>query len=522
MQPWRTLRSLAIVASILLALTCLGCGPTNGGDTPEKQGSLDQMKSVSFLFPGEEPADWHVVRPVIDEASFLHVGASLDFRWVARVEYSQRVAVIGSAGDAPDAFVCAQPQRFYPDFRRLALSGEIADISETFPEHAPALYNKFSSVDLSFAEVDGSVFAVPSLLPKATATSIVVDRVLFSKYGLAEIRTLDDYEDFLRVIKNNEDKVPGTISGLPSTLDLFARVLGYAVFDHQLGLVYRWDDPDMTIVPWEQTPEFIQIVQRLVSWYDEGLLVARANHEDTASFVYHGDYFAGASNSNGVSSSAGASEDGADALQNPHVFVLSPDMPIQRDSPMGRFHHNGAFVFSAGSPNAVTALRFLDWVHLSRENYYLTVYGLEGVHYDTSRTGYPLPAVGVDYRDRRYYNWDGSWALRNLEFILPEPYHDWDPATDPRVLVAETTSYPPHGAVSFIPDQDLQAIADRRSLAIGRFDYNLVTGRIANSLDVDVLLNQLPPAETALIHSRAGAAGSRELARVRPRAAEPT
>ncbi len=58
-----------------------------------------------------------------------------------------------------------------------------------------------------------------------------------------------------------------------SSIGLFAEANGYVNFNYILGLVYKWDDPEMRIIPWEQTPEYRRGIETILKWTNNGYLL---------------------------------------------------------------------------------------------------------------------------------------------------------------------------------------------------------------------------------------------------------
>jgi len=89
------------------------------------------------------------------------------------------------------------------------------------------------------------------------------------KYNIPEIKNYSDYEYYLKTVKSNEtDVVPGII--YDKSIGLFAEANGYVVLDKNLSLVYKWNDSDMKIIPWEQTLEFKNLTNIVINWFNKG------------------------------------------------------------------------------------------------------------------------------------------------------------------------------------------------------------------------------------------------------------
>lgn len=481
---------------IMLATACLifslsGCSGRSEDDLdgyePPEIGNLEHT-NLKFLFPGSKPANWQNVKTEIEKRMSDTLNASLDFRWIEYSQYFNLMKVLDSSNEIYDAFVVVKPEALYPDFTVFAREGKLKDITDIFPVSAPLLFSKYTSEELEYASVDGKLYAVPSLYPRAQCSYLLVDDALLRKYDLPDITDYDKYELFLKTIKDNEpDLTPGTIANSVGSIQLLARASGYVIADEAKRLVYKWDDPEMKLIPWEKTPEFREVVARVVDWYKKDYLVYDPDQLRTASFILDGMLSPPSDEPATLTFVIGETKEIKES--NPmRMFHLYPEMKARRENPMGNFHYNGSFVFPAASVNTERALQFLEWVQKSSENYYLMKYGIEGEDYILSGD-IPSYPQGMDFFNSSYMYWDGNWAFENMEYI-PESLDAGTGTESYREFLDKYSDYPPHGA--FYPNYGpLQQAADERVRLFDEFEYKLAQGQILDASEVDSFINRL-------------------------------
>jgi putative aldouronate transport system substrate-binding protein len=452
--------------------------------------------SVKFLFPGTEPKNWQNVKTEIEKRSQNKLNISLDFKWVEYTQYLNTVNVLDSSGEVYDAFIVAKPDAKYPDFTRLAREGKLKDITQLFPSSAPSLYSMYTAEELKYATVDGKLYAVPSLYTQASCTYLTADDSLLKKYHISDINDYNDYEAYLKIIKENEpDLIPGTIANRVNTLALFARASGYVIADEANRLVYKWDDPEMKLMAWEKTSEFYDTIAYIIDWYDKGYIAFEPDQTKVTSFIYEGILVPPSSEAQSMITldSSGRIKE----LNPMRAFHLYPEKHVQRDSPMGSFYSNGSFVFPAASQNADRALRFLEWVQQSRENYLLMTCGIENQDYVLLTQGYPALPKDMEFANRTFMYWDGYWAFRNdkYEYGYTSAIKS-DTFETPLEFLEKNSKYPPHG--TFYPDYGtLQQTAIDRQNAYSEFEFKLTKGQIQDMTEVDAFINKLDSLGTA-------------------------
>ncbi len=496
-------RSILTISMILpLLLLPAGCASGSGGEKEKEEDESFMQKyeapaeklehtSLKFYFPGTEPKSWPDVKAELEKRSADTVNASLDFKWIEFNQYINQMKTLEASGDVFDAFCLGKPDSFYPDFTALARESKLADITTLFPKNAQSLYSKYSQEELGYAKVNGKLYAVPSLYPAAYCTYLMVDDALYKKYNIPEITNLDQYEAYLKAVKdNNPDLFPGIIANGVDSMKLFARAFGYVILDEFQNLVYKWDDPKMTIKAWEQTPGFLEASNKIADWYSKGYLQDASNLDQSkvTSFVYYGELSPPSEEPQKMTFSTASGEV---KESNPlKVFYLYPEKKVQRDNSMGTFFMNGSFAFPASSTNTARALRFLDWVQQTRDNYYLMLYGIENKDY-VLNNGYPTIPDGQDFNNRSYMYWDGNWALRNAEYnpTLPKDAYGAgiNTLTD---FLGKYSEYAPHGA--FYPDYGkLKDMAAQRSQAVQQFEFNLSQGKIKDPAEVTKFIGDM-------------------------------
>ncbi len=492
--------NIRLIASILAAaffvFILTGCSGTTGEEDDlsflEEYEPAEKLEHavVKFLFPGSEPKNWKNVKAELDKRTSNAINVSLDFKWIEFSQYLETVKTIGASNEIYDAFIVSKPEPFYPDFTALAREGRLKDISDIFPSSAPLLFSKYSSEELKYASVDNKLYAVPSLYPWARCAYLIVDDTLLRKYNLPDITDYENYELFLKTIKDNEpDLTPGTIANRVSTINLFARASSYVIADESKNLVYKWDDPEMKLIPWEKTPEFYEIINYAIDWYRKGYLVYEPELMKTASFIDEGQLTPPTEETSTMTFSS--SDTQKIEQSNPmRAFHLYPEMQVQRDNPMGDFYYNGSFVFPAASGNTERALQFLEWVQHSRENYYLLMHGIEDEDYILT-DGIPALPQGMDFFSSSYMYWDGCWAFENLEYEPQVPvYAESGTEMTFGEFLDRYSKYPPHGA--FYPNYGaMQQGADERARIFKEFEYNLGHGKILNTAEVDAFIKRL-------------------------------
>lgn len=497
----RYLLSFLVMLSLLYLPT--SCNTNSQGDKDIDEKIMEKYEATEiknepanlvFYFPGFEPSGWDGVHTKIVEQISSLINATINFKWLDGQNYIQKMLILSASDEQIDAFCLSKPQINYPDFTKLAREARITDITSLLPANAPALMSKFTEKELNYGKVNGRQYAVPSLYPYAYCTYLMVDDTLSKKYNISNITNYEQYEAYLKAVKEHEpDLIPGTIANSVDTLRLFARASGYVIVDEIQKLVYKWDDPKMKIQAWEKTPEFKEAVKYIADWFKKGYLVSQPDPAKTTSYIYYGQLNPPREETTYMTSNTSSGEM---IESNPlRIFYLYPEKKVQRDNPMGSFYFNGSFVFPASSKNTEKSLQFLEWVQQSRSNYFLTMYGIEGKDY-VLKKNYPILPEGMDFNNRTYLYWDGSWAFSNIEYF-PVIFDDnGNEIEGPKQFLDKNSEYPPHGA--FYPNYiSVDGAATSRIHEYQVFEYKISSGQLKDSFEIDKFIKNLEELGTA-------------------------
>ncbi|MCX7709030.1 MAG: extracellular solute-binding protein [Clostridia bacterium] len=378
----------------------------------DAEGNPLKEVTLTFGFAGNQSGDSNVLAE-LEKRAKKDLNVRLDFKWSNKTTgiYDTVKAAMNSDTRC-DAF-CTETGLSYKDLQKLEKDGFVLDLKELFPKVAPNYYKKFTKEDLNSITVNNKLLAVPNYLPNANLRCAIVREDLMNKYNIPEIKSFDDLEVFLRTVKEKEPGIiplymDNTQSGprgfyYDTALNLFAESMGYVVLDNELGLVYRWDDPETKVVAWEQTPEYCKAIETLKRWKDCGY------YSEEKVYYIPGRYAAHIGN--GAYELLFTSLE-VDYSYTDHSFRFYPlysGKPTQKG-----YSFDGGVVISSRSENPERVLAFIEWLQSNQENYDLLMYGIQGKNYVLYGDQFDIPK-NAGMEDYAYWNWIGSGTFRNSD-----------------------------------------------------------------------------------------------------------
>jgi putative aldouronate transport system substrate-binding protein len=379
----------------------------------------------------------------------LKTKISFKFLWYYYDTFLDRIKRDNASGITCDAFFYSPD--FYVPVKSLADEGLIKDVSELFPQYAPGYYSQFTNEDIKALNVNGGIYIIPSRMPSSNIKYALVRQDLMEKYDVPEIHSFDDYEIYLdTIIENEPDMVP--MRYWDSSLGLFTDMYGYVILDYISGLVYKWDDPSMKIMAWEQTPEYIQCLERLQRWVERGYLDPESDN--------HGFSVINGRPNTTISTPFITDPKSASFIGNPADEIYFNKLlrskgitdfsykayPLYDEYSARNSIMDNGIMINVVSKQAERVLKFIDWLQSDQENYDLLMYGKKSVHYIDRGDYIEPPADAIT----TFLEWSWKPPFENIDYQRATyPGHS-DELKEYREIMTEQTKYPPH--YGFSPD----------------------------------------------------------------------
>jgi putative aldouronate transport system substrate-binding protein len=474
------------VSSFIALASFSSCG--NKQDETDLFGDSEKFKNlaeatltvcVPGFYGGEESESTRLVLDEIERRTRDTLKVKLEVVTLPWLQYEDELKRTINSGEPCDAYLT-----FFDESRNVLKTmydaGLALDVTSLFPEYAPRYYRTLKPEDLAPLTIDGKLLAVRNNYPAVDRVCVVVRDELLQKYNVSSIKGLDDLEAFMAVLKQNEEDMTVLTVTRP-LISIFAASFGYAVLNYDLGLVYKWNDPAMKIVAWEQTPEYAKALERAFDWYKKGYVNKIVNQIA----IVTPDPVLVRSKKWGIwLMNAGASAYFNEVLASSGErgrfveFPLFPEAVCQRVSypPLG-------LVLSPRSKNPERALMLVEWAHANQENYDLVRYGIQGKHWVLRGDQYAFPEGTA--RNESYMNRSGFGGLfsdvnfERTHVSSPQAFRDYL-----RRTLVEEAKYPPHGAAVF-DFQGIDTVLRRRTAY--DMEWTLLTG----GYDADSLRNYI-------------------------------
>ncbi|WP_152393242.1 ABC transporter substrate-binding protein [Paenibacillus guangzhouensis] len=402
-KAWLSI-SLAIVMLLLSA-----CGSNGGekklGNDSEAKGPTGKSEkidvlNVAFLSVAGTPPDMKAVEEEINKITKEKINVSVNLMPINYGAYAQQVNLMLTSNEKLDLIVVGSPFGYSSQVSR----GQLLPLDELLEEYGSNIRKALDPVYLNASKVGGKIYGVTPVRDLAAANGFTMRKDLADKYGIdaSAIRTLDDVEAALKIIKKNEPNITPLI---PSGVG-FSYLTGYSWYDglnNGFGVLPNYDN-ELQLVNSYESPEYAALLKRVRGWYEAGYLMKEASTNKSSQIE-----LIKADRAFGYLSKL---KPGFDAQESRSIgkemisATLSSPVSITDDT------LNIMWGIPRQAENPAASMKFLDLLYGDAELVNLIDWGIEGKHYVKVSDNIIKYPEGVTMLTNGY-NLNMSWLFGN-------------------------------------------------------------------------------------------------------------
>ena len=376
-------RIIACVMCIAMIVSLASCKKNNNASNGE-------TVTLTWLVPGDKQPD---LASVLDEANKIveeNIGAKIDLQFIDAGAFTEKMTMNMASGLDFDLCFTGWVNPYVQAVQKGGLM-DITDMIDNYPDLKAAIPEYAWDV----AKIDGRIYAVPNLQIMAVATSLVIFKDIADKYDFdfSKVKTIDDIEPYLEMVKNGE---PGifpyrTNYGItPWYADKYEELTS--------NLVILKDGSSSKVSLLRDTEEFKHAVETLHDWYNKGYIrpdVLSASDDNT-------DYMAGKYAVSHTMLKPGVEAELKAQTGRDVIVVPLADPYLTKDKGTATMIGIGQ-----NSKNPEKALEFIQLINTNDELYNLISFGIEGKHYTKNEEG------KVVFIDNSGYAPKAAWKFGN-------------------------------------------------------------------------------------------------------------
>ncbi|MFP4976594.1 extracellular solute-binding protein [Paenibacillus sp. CN-4] len=387
-------KSCAILLAVVLALsTLIGCGKASDNSSPAANGennasspnaensNSSEVVRIKYVVPGTEPKDYQKVFEKVNEKLAADgVGVEVEKIFIPWDAWDQKLNLMLSTGEDFDLFHVMQDRTPYSNYYT---RGALADISDAIEKYGANLKKYIPEDIFNGAKIGGKYYIVPSYwVEMASEGQFNIRRDILRENNLQEPKTpaelISAWETVMKNWKGKNKPYLGTRADFdPISLHTSILHRTYDTFPFTVKDKFFYVNQNGEVKSWIETDEFKQDAAFMRELYTKGITnpdILVMKQEQVDAQLDSGEWF--------VRLGTGGSLNGLQKY-NPEATVddigvvwFNPEKEYLR--PLS-FKNGNAVPANSKHPEA--AVKFMDWMLASQENYDLVQYGIEGEHY---------------------------------------------------------------------------------------------------------------------------------------------
>ncbi|CAG7623208.1 hypothetical protein PAESOLCIP111_02495 [Paenibacillus solanacearum] len=382
-------RIISIAIAAVLVFTLLsGCSgdasepARRAGNVPAGESPRGAVK-IKYVVPGVESRDhMEVMAAVNRKLADDGIGVEVEQRFIPPDVWEQKINLMLSMGEEFDLFHIMQDR---VPFSTYMGKGALADITASVEKYGSHLKKAIPQDMWDGAQAEGKTYTVPTYwVEMASEGQFDIRLDMLRQNHLDVPRTPEQLLQTMQVVMNNWKgkrkpylPVKGDFDPIAVHTTVLHRAYDSFPFTVKDKLFYVNQSGD--VLSWIETPEFRKDAEFMRKAYTMGLLhpdLLVMKQEQVKAQLDSGEWFVYF----GTGGSLGALRKVNPAAVNTDVDAVyfRPEKPYLR--PLTIKNSNAVPVTSKHADEAV---RFLDWIYASQDNYDLIQYGFEGRHYTT-------------------------------------------------------------------------------------------------------------------------------------------
>lgn len=428
----KTVGILLVVMLLVSTLASCGSKPAEGTsspaattpnagapETPAEAGSdvPKDFVTLKVLYPGDETPRFaeflaNDYNPVLKAA----LNCELEVSWSSWSDYWNKKDMMLAAGEEIDWYWDG-----ITNLSKELSKKNIIDITDLLNQYGPDIKKNIPEGNFSATTIDGKVYGIPSCAASAAEPlrMVTVRQDILEAVGMSKIESSADLDQFASKVKQ---QFPGMNIGAFTLLPALAREFAEQPYVFPVdSMLIAVGQNDNKAYSYYETEGFKKMAKLNREWYLKGYytddVTIKYNEKDAR--MATGNYVWGeGSIGKPMEQTTVVRENAPEAMLN--VYLLNASLGKYIETP-----GNECIFIAYTGKNHERAMMYLNWIYKAKENYMLTIYGVEGKDYAMENGRIKQFNSGMFY----------DWMFRNVNYMeFPdyvtdeyiEQYRNWD------------------------------------------------------------------------------------------------
>lgn len=393
--------SKAVIGLLSASMLLAGCGGSAKTAATAEGGFPADSGKVRILYPGEETdAMANFIQNELNPKLKEEIGEEVELVYKGWDQYWEQKDIMLSAGEKIDLYWDG-----LADLGTFVNKKQCQPLDELLNQYGQDLKKVYPDSQLAGGVVDGIQYGIPSAYAPSSAMFqlVCVRQDLLEDVGMSEIKTAEDLATFAEKVKEAHPELSGPA-------DIVYKPLTRYFQDEPLNWCGAGDEVvygenSKKVYDYFETETFKKVANFNHEMYEKGIYrdELTTNYNERDSRMQQGTYLwveASIGKENEIISSVRANAPDA-VLKS---YLLAPEQDKYIIACGGE-----VLCMPYSAENPVGAMKFLNWIYSSEENYMFALYGPEGENYT-------MNGDRIELKDPAFEGYFYEWMFRNKNF----------------------------------------------------------------------------------------------------------
>ena len=403
--------ALALILALACALTACAPAAASSGNTGSKADSTAPTESktpeapvtVKYINRDAKPdsGDYDVVWKAINDLLLENINCTIDIEFLGSGDKAQMA--LKYAGN--EQFDFAFDATWWGYATNAANNAYREYTMDEVKQYMPYMYEKLPEIAWKQSEINGKMYMIPNLKWEYNYSVVMYRGDLLEKYGMSDLKTLDDFEQYLANVAKNEtgiepffnsDRVDGIYLYNPN-----GWISSYS------GWYYKANETaNPTAFNAVMTDEYMSYAKKMREFYEKGFWSPDAANDSSSSKTkfetgLQATYLTNAGSATSIATNL------AESHPEYKIKFFNPSMgaPVVTTS----FCSNG-WSINRRAEHPTQAMQIINFLYESEECQKLICWGTEGINYDM-KDGKVITRTGVS--ESQTHNPGCNWNMCN-------------------------------------------------------------------------------------------------------------
>ncbi len=406
---------LFFLVLVLMFFLVLPVGFTTGQTEKKQEGEKGGLPFVTLkmYLLGGRVRDYDMMLEELNKLIKRDLNAKLEVEFIPWSGWRDKYRLLMSSGEPVDLIYTAG----WAMYDEMVAGGAFRALEDIIPRVAPKLWKKIPQGSWEQTRRNGHIYMVPYNYKEVTSLGIIYRLDWAKEWGLGELKTLDDFENYCARVKQEKGMIPLNIAYTEPYvaqmvyLDDGVRKWPTRTLVQGMGIKYYVNDFNSVFLDWRSEAAKRWRI-RIRRWYERGYIPKNVLANKTKSTDA---FLNGTSASEVVNLNTAAAEYKRLKARYPNAefgwLYGYRDVPV---FPQTAINNGMAIPISGKHPER--AVMLLEKLHTDQAYFDLTTYGIRGKHWDLDANGNIILPKGVTQATTGF-PWDRAcpWGWRETD-----------------------------------------------------------------------------------------------------------